>query len=166
MSATLAAALALAEHLLPARFRDGRQVVRVADAHVLLTGHAPRIVADWEQWSDEDKQRVGALLGARHRGEALLHHVERAVYDVFHTPDADDPLPALYALGRRERGRALEVVPNHGQDPAEVAVSSHRPGASGVCGWHAGRVGPRQRRAGGSSSPFPMSKGCTGRPRS
>jgi len=121
VSATLAAALALAEHLLPARFRDGRQVVRVADAHVLLTGHAPRIVADWEQWSDEDKQRVGALLGARHRGEALLHHVERAVYDVFHTPDADDPLPALYALGRRERGRALEVVPNHGQDPAEVA---------------------------------------------
>ncbi|MEV7929069.1 hypothetical protein [Kitasatospora sp. NPDC088779] len=93
----------------------------MADAHVLLTGHAPRIVADWERWPDEDKQRVGALLGTRHRGEALLHHVERAVHGVFHNPEADDPLPALYALGRSERGRALEVVPGHGQDPAEVA---------------------------------------------
>ncbi|MFC1428594.1 hypothetical protein ACEZCY_36070 [Streptacidiphilus sp. N1-12] len=91
------------------------------DAHVLLSGHAERVVADWEQWSDQDQRRVGALLGARHRGEALLHHVERAVHDVFHSPDADDPLPTLFALGRSERGRALEVVPGHGQDPAEVA---------------------------------------------
>ncbi|MFH9967830.1 hypothetical protein ACH4PR_41835 [Streptomyces mirabilis] len=121
MSRTLAGALALAEYLLPARFRDGRQVVRVADAHVLLSGHAPRAVAGWEQWSEADKQRLGALLGTRHRGEALLHHIERAVHDVFHTPDADDPLPALYALGYSERGRALEVLPAHGQHPADVA---------------------------------------------
>lgn len=121
MSRTLAGALALAEYLLPAWFRDGRQVVRVADAHVLLSGHAPHAVADWEQWSEADKQRLGALLRTRHRGEALLHHVERAVYDVFHTPDADDPLPSLYALGYSERGRALEVLPAHGQDPADVA---------------------------------------------
>ncbi|MFE2728039.1 hypothetical protein [Kitasatospora sp. NPDC059327] len=121
MSRTLAAALALAEHLLPARFRDGRQVVRVADAHVLLSGHAPRVAAGWEQWPEADKQRLGALLGTRHRGEALLHHVERAVHDVFHTPDADDPLPALYTLGYSERGRALDVLPAHGQDPSEVA---------------------------------------------
>jgi hypothetical protein len=111
----------LAEYLLPARFRDGRQVVRVADAHVLLSGHAPRAVASWEQWSEADKQRLGALLGTRHREEALLHHVERTVYDVFHTPDADDPLPALYALGYSKRGRALEVLPAHGQDPSDVA---------------------------------------------
>ncbi|MCX4775015.1 hypothetical protein [Streptomyces sp. NBC_01285] len=121
MSRTLAGALALAEYLLPARFRDGRQVVRVADAHVLLSGHAPRVVAGWAQWSEADKQRLGALLGTRHRGEALLHHVERTVYDVFHTPDADDPLPALYALGYHERGRAFEVLPAHGQDPSDVA---------------------------------------------
>ncbi|MFD5083414.1 hypothetical protein ACFWOG_12345 [Kitasatospora sp. NPDC058406] len=121
MSRALAAALALAEHLLPARFRDGQQVVRVADAHVLLSGHAPRVVAAWEMWPEADKQRLGALLGIRHRGEALLHHVERAVHDVFHTSDVDDPLPSLYALWYSERGRALEVLPVHGQDPADVA---------------------------------------------
>ncbi|TWD17707.1 hypothetical protein FB570_111320 [Streptomyces sp. T12] len=120
MSRTLAGALALAD-LLPARFRDGRQVVHVADAHVLLSGHAPRAVAGWEQWSEADKQRLGAVLGARHRGEALLQHVERTVYNVFHAPDADDPLPALYALGHSERGRAFEVLPTHGQDPSGVA---------------------------------------------
>jgi hypothetical protein len=70
VSRTIAGALALAEYLLPARFRDGRQVVRVADAHVLLSGHAPRVVAGWEQWSEADKQRLGTLLGTRHRGEA------------------------------------------------------------------------------------------------
>ncbi|WP_415940113.1 hypothetical protein [Streptomyces sp. 039-1] len=122
MSRTLAAALALAEYLLPSRLRDGRQVVRVADAHVLLSGHAPRAVAGWEQWSEADKQLLGALLGTRHRGEALLHHVERTVYDVFHTPFADDPLPALYELGSSERGRALEVRPAHGQNPSDVAA--------------------------------------------
>ncbi|MEW2127951.1 hypothetical protein AB0891_30005 [Streptomyces sp. NPDC007259] len=121
MSRTLAGALALAEYLLPARFRDGRQVVRVADAHVLLSGHTPRVVAGWEQWSETDKQRLGALLSTRHRGEALLHHIERTVYSVFQTPDADDPLPALYALGYHERGRALEVLPVHGQAPSDVA---------------------------------------------
>ncbi|MFF2619708.1 hypothetical protein [Kitasatospora sp. NPDC058046] len=121
MSRTLAAAVALAEYLLPSRFRDGRQVVRVADAHVLLTGHAARVVAGWEQWPEADKQRLGALLGARHRGEALLHHAERAVHDAFHTPNADDPLPALYTLGHSERGRAFEVLPAHGQDPSDVA---------------------------------------------
>ncbi|MGW9618795.1 hypothetical protein ACWGUP_26850 [Streptomyces diastaticus] len=121
MSRTLAGALALAEYLLPARFRDGRQVVRIADAHVLLSGHAPRVVAGWEQWSEADKRRLGALLGTRHRGEALLHHVERSVYDVFHAPGADDPLLSLYGLGYTERGRALEVLPSHGQNPSDVA---------------------------------------------
>ncbi|MFD3658119.1 hypothetical protein [Streptomyces sp. NPDC058620] len=121
MSKTLAAAFALAEYLLPARFHDGRQVVRVVDAHALLTGHAPRVVAGWEQWPDVDKKRIGALLGARHRGEALLHHVERTVHAVFHSAEMDDPLLALYTLGRSERGRAVEVAPIHGQDPAGVA---------------------------------------------
>ncbi|MEU9044428.1 MULTISPECIES: hypothetical protein [unclassified Kitasatospora] len=121
MSTALAAAFALTEHLLPARFRNGQRVVFVRDAHALLTGHAPRIVEDWELWSYEDKQRVGALLRVRRREEALLHHIERTVHEIFQDPQADDPLRALYGVGRSERGRALEMVSAHGQAPADVA---------------------------------------------
>jgi hypothetical protein len=121
LSTALAAALALTEHLLPARLNNGQRVVFVRDAHALLTGHAPRIVEDWELWPYEDKQRLGALLRVRHREEALLHRIERAIHEIFQDPQADDPLRTLYRIGRSERGRALEVVPSHGQAPAEVA---------------------------------------------
>ncbi|MEU3316909.1 hypothetical protein ABZ743_30070 [Streptomyces sp. NPDC006662] len=47
--------------------------------------------------------------------------MERTVYEVLHTPEVDEPLPALYALGYSERGRALEVLSAHGQDPSDVA---------------------------------------------
>jgi hypothetical protein len=75
---SLAAALALAEYYFPQVDEQGRTVVRVKDAHFLLTGQLHR----WDRWeslSYPEAQRLGRLLAHRSDDLAGLARFERRV---------------------------------------------------------------------------------------
>ncbi|MFH0246220.1 hypothetical protein ACGRHY_28235 [Streptomyces sp. HK10] len=120
MSRVLAAALALAEHYFPAKDTAGRAVVRLADAHVLLSGQAARVWPRWDRLPYDEQQRLGRLVAQRSRGEADLASLQRRVRKGF-DQQWDDPVVHRYAPGAREDGRMLEVHPRHGQHPLTSA---------------------------------------------
>ncbi|MFD8384956.1 hypothetical protein ACFV2X_41645 [Streptomyces sp. NPDC059679] len=120
MSRVLGAALALAEHYFPAKDAEGRTVVRIEDAHVLLSGQAARIWPEWDGLAYEEQQRIGRLVAQRSRGEADLASLQRRVRKGF-DQQWEDPVVQRYAPGARAGGRMVEVYPRHGQHPLESA---------------------------------------------
>ncbi|MFF7656684.1 hypothetical protein ACFZCY_43935 [Streptomyces sp. NPDC007983] len=120
MSRVVSAALALAEHYFPAKDAEGRTVVRLEDAHVLLSGQAARIWPEWDRLTYEEQQRIGRLVAQRSRGETDLTSLQRRVRKGF-DQQWEDPVVQRYAPGARADGRMVEVYPRHGQHPLESA---------------------------------------------
>ncbi|WP_282697748.1 hypothetical protein [Streptomyces sp. CC208A] len=120
MSRTVAAALALAEHYFPAKDSEGRPVVRLEDAHVLLSGQHAQVWPEWESLSYPEQQRIGRLLALKSRSEADLSSLQRRVRKCF-DQQWDDEVFHRYTPGAREGWRMVEVYPRHGQSPLESA---------------------------------------------
>ncbi|MDX2403899.1 hypothetical protein NJO91_12260 [Streptomyces microflavus] len=120
MSRTLAAALALAEHYFPAKDDEGRAVVRLEDAHVLMSGQLAHVWPEWDSLTNPEQQRIGRLVAQRSRGEADLTSVQRRVRKCF-DQQWEDPVFHRYTAGARDGWRMVEVYPRHGQDPLESA---------------------------------------------
>lgn len=120
MSRVLAAALALAEHYFPAKDTAGRAVVRLEDAHVLLSGHAAQVWPQWDRLPHGEQQRIGRLVAQRSRSEADLAALQRRVRKGF-DQQGDDPVVHRYAPGARDGWRMVEVYPRHGQHPLASA---------------------------------------------
>ncbi|MFJ1562295.1 hypothetical protein [Streptomyces mirabilis] len=120
MSRALAAALALAEFYFPAKDADGRAVVRIEDAHVLLSGQAAQVWPEWDRLPYDEQQRIGRLVAQRSRGEADLFSLQRRVRKGF-DQQWEDPVVHRYMPGAREGWRMTEVYPRHGQHPLDSA---------------------------------------------
>ena len=115
MSRVMAAALAMAEHYFPAQDSAGRAVVRIEDAHVLLSGQAPQVWPQWDRLPYAEQQRIGRLVAQRSRAEADLTSLQRRIRKGF-DQQWEDPVVQRYAAGAREDWRMVEVYPRHGQD--------------------------------------------------
>ncbi|MEB8342566.1 hypothetical protein [Streptomyces endophyticus] len=120
MSRALGAALALTEHYFPAQDAEGRTVVRIEDAHVLLSGQAAHVWPQWEHLTYAEQQRIGRLVAQRSRRDADLASLQRRVRKGF-DQGWDDPVVHRYAPGAREDWRMTTVYPRHGQRPLESA---------------------------------------------
>ncbi|MGW2183769.1 hypothetical protein ACWCXX_38380 [Streptomyces sp. NPDC001732] len=120
MSRVLAAALALAEFYFPAKDADGQAVVRIEDAHVLLSGQAAQAWPEWDRLLYDEQQRIGRLVAQRSRSEADLSSLQRRVRKGF-DQQWEDPVVHRYAPGAREGWRMTAVYPRHGQHPLDSA---------------------------------------------
>ncbi|MFF5556953.1 hypothetical protein [[Kitasatospora] papulosa] len=120
MSRVLAAALALAEQYFPAKDAEGRAVVRIEDAHVLLSGQVAQVWPQWDHLPYEEQQRIGRVVAQRSRAEADLSSLQRRVRKGF-DQQWEDPVVHRYAPGARDGWRMVEVYPRHGQNPLDSA---------------------------------------------
>ncbi|MFD9224848.1 hypothetical protein ACFWDI_33725 [Streptomyces sp. NPDC060064] len=120
MSRVLAAALALAEQYFPAKDTEGRAVVRIEDAHVLLSGQVAQVWPQWDHLPYEEQQRIGRVVAQRSRAEADLSSLQRRVRKGF-DQQWEDPVVHRYAPGARDGWRMVEVYPRHGQHPLDSA---------------------------------------------
>jgi hypothetical protein len=109
------AALALAQQLFGTADQEGRTRVRLADAHVLISGRADA----WDGWRDLEpqvKMLTGRLLRARHNELASLRRFEDAARRLCAAADSPFVIPAGIAPYE-----ALEVLALHGQPPVVLA---------------------------------------------
>jgi hypothetical protein len=109
------AALALAQEFFGTPDEEGRTRVRLADAHVLISGR----VDAWDGWRDLDpgvKALTGRLLRVRHNELASLRRFEDAARRVCAGADSPFVIPAGIAPFE-----ALEVLALHGQPPLVFA---------------------------------------------
>ena len=109
------AALAMAQEFFGAPDQEGRARVRLADAHVLISG---RLDA-WDGWRGLDSQvkaLTGRLLRARHNELASLRRFEDAARRVCAYADSPFVIPAGVAPYQ-----AQEVLALHGQPPLVLA---------------------------------------------
>lgn len=109
------AALAIAQEFFGAPDQEGRTRVRLADAHVLISG---RLDA-WDGWRGLDPQvkaLTGRLLRARHNELASLRRFEDAARRVCAYADSPFVIPAGVAPYQ-----AQEVLALHGQPPLVLA---------------------------------------------
>jgi len=109
------AALALAQELFGTPDEEGRTRVRLADAHVLISGR----VDAWDGWRDLDpgvKALTGRLLRARHNELGSLRRFEDAARRVCAAADSPFVIPTGIAPFE-----ALEVMALHGQPPLVFA---------------------------------------------
>ena len=109
------AALALAQEFFGEPDRQGRIRVRLADAHVLISGR----VDAWDNWQELDpgaKAITGRLLRVRHNELASLRRFEDAARRVCAVADSPFVIPAGVAPYE-----AQEVLALHGQQPLVFA---------------------------------------------
>jgi hypothetical protein len=115
----LAAAFALAEYYFPQVDEQGRTVVRVKDAHFLLTGQLHR----WDQWeslSYPEAQRLGRLLAHSSDDLAGFARFERRVRQLC-APDPETGVAASPTHVTADADHPDVVIPQHGRHPLELA---------------------------------------------
>jgi hypothetical protein len=109
------AALALAQEFFATAVADGEQRVRLADAHVILSGR----LDTWDGWPAADpaaRRLTGRLLRARHNELASLRRFTEAARRACSAADSPFLIPAGVAPHD-----AAEVIALHGQPATDLA---------------------------------------------